>query len=443
MAGIVLMPKEKISLQRWRGNIGFGLIDALRCTHALKLLENLDTIQFESPEAIKHRQTRLLEAYVDLVKHCCPLYKDYESFTQFPIIDKTFANKNRDLLLNPEYTGKIIRKKTGGSTGQPFVYLLGEKSQSYIWAGMLLNWKVAGYRLGEPVAFLAGSSLFGSGYKQFIYYKLMNVRLFSAFDMSADKLKAYADAISQGGFRLLYGYASAIHQLALHLLAAPIRPRFTLRGVVCTAEVLTSAMRETIESAFSVPCFNQYGCNDAGVLAYECEQQNGLHLITTRSYPEILEGGRLISTDMTNDAFFLPRYDTGDLVTMCDAPCPCGRGFPLIKEVVGRSNDLVTDQAGHAVSSLFFTQLFMEDARILQFQVVFDDKQLTVILHCQKTGSIWTRYIDRIKLSLVFDSTTFAENVAFVKSPNAKHRFVMRVADVESALAKAEELESL
>lgn len=431
---------EEVFLQRWRGNMGFGLIDAIRRTYSLKLLQNLEVIQFESPDAIKRRQAILLDAYDDLVRRTSPLYREYESFTQFPIINKAYANENRDLLLNRNYDGKIIRKKTGGSTGQPFVYLLGVRSQSYIWAGMLLNWKVAGYQLGEPVAFLAGSSLFGSGYKQFIYYKLMNVRLFSAFDMSADNLNAYADAISQGGFRLLYGYASAIHQLALHLLAAPIRPRFVLRGVVCTAEVLTRAMRETIEAAFCVPCFNQYGCNDAGVLAYECEQQNGLHLITTRSYPEILEGGRLISTDMTNDAFFLPRYDTGDLVTMSYAPCPCGRGFPLIKEVVGRSNDLVMDQAGNMVHSEFFTHMFREDGRILAFQVVYDNKRLTVILHCRERGSSWADYIDRIRLSLVFDSITFAENAAFVKSSNAKHRFIMRVDDVESALAKAEEI---
>ena len=433
------MIEKKEILQQWRGNVGFGLIDAIRQTHSLKLLQYLEVIQFESPNAIKCRQMILLEAYVDLVRRYSPLYREYESFTQFPIIDKVFANENRELLLNRGYVGKLFRKKTGGSTGQPFVYMTGVRSQSYLWAGILLNWKVAGYRLGEPVAILAGSSLIGSGYKQLINYRLMNIRLFSAFDMSSEKLGAYGDEISRGGYRLLYGYSSAIHQLALHLLAAPVRQRFGLRGVVCTAEVLTQTMRETIEAAFGVPCFNQYGCNDAGISAYECEEKNGLHLITTRCYPEILEGGRLISTDMTNDAFFLPRYDTGDLVTMSNFTCPCGRGFPLIKEVVGRSNDLVIDQAGNRVHSEFFTHMFREDERILAFQVVYDKKQLMVILLCHESGSSWVGYIDRIRSSLVFDSITFAENDAFVKSPNAKHRFIMQVDDVDSELAKTAE----
>ena len=139
---------------------------------------------------------------------------------------------------------------------------------------------MAGYRLGEPVAFLAGSALFGAGGKQRLYYRLMNVRLLSAFDLSAARLAQYAVTVAR--CRLLYGYASAIHRLAQHLLTSPVRPAFALRGIVCTAEVLTDTMRGDIEQAFGVPCFNQYGCNDAGVSAYECERLSGFHLVSAR-----------------------------------------------------------------------------------------------------------------------------------------------------------------
>ena len=421
-------------LQQWVGRIRFGLIDLARGTNSIELLRDLESIQFESPEAIKGRQEALLKTYVDLVRRSSSLYEIYQGITQFPVIDKKFANENRDMLLNRNYRGKIFRKKTGGSTGQPFVYITGTMSQSYLWAAILLSWRVAGYRLGEPVAFLAGSSIFSSGYKQFIYYKLMNVRLFSAFDMSATSLSAYRDAIARGGFRLLYGYASAIHQLALHLLAESARPGFSLRGVVCTAEILTPAMREIIEVAFGVPCFSQYGCHDAGVSAYECEQRNGFHLITTCCYPEILEGGRFISTDISNDAFFLPRYDTGDLVTMANKPCSCGRGFPLINEVIGRANDMVSDQVGNTVHSEFFTHMFREDGRILAFQVLYDARRLVVNLHCREAGGEWSNYEEHIRAALTFDHVSFIENLPFVVAANGKHRFVMQVHDVDAAL---------
>lgn len=421
-------------LQRVAGRVRFGLIDLIRGTRSVALLRDLEALQFEPSASLRQRQSALLDTYVALVRRQSPLYAGYEGFEQFPVIDKAFANAHRDKLVNRGYNGKVVRKKTGGSTGEPFVYATGVEAQSYLWAAILLSWRVAGYRLGEPVAFIAGSALFGSGYKQKIYYKLMNVRMFSAFDMSAERLDAYAAGIAQGRCRLLYGYASAIHQLALHLLRQPARPQFSLRGVVCTAEVLTPAMRATIEQAFGVPCYSQYGCNDAGVSAYECERRDGFHLITQRSYFEVLDGGRLVSTDLSNDAFFLPRYDTGDLVAMAEAPCACGRGFPLIQTVVGRANDLVEDQAGKAVHSEFFTHLFREDPRISEFQVIYDKADLVVIVHCPDPVFSHPPYLERIRAALAFDAVSFAVNRPFVAIKNGKHRFVMRVDNVELAL---------
>ncbi|MDM5179406.1 hypothetical protein PO883_19635 [Massilia sp. DJPM01] len=418
------------------GRVRFGLIDLIRRTSTVSILHELEAIQFESPPQLQQRQQALLQGYVDLVRKASPLYARLTGFAQFPVIDKAFANANRAGLVNPGYRGKVVSKKTGGSTGEPFVYATGVKAQSYLWAAILLSWRVAGYRLGEPVAFIAGTALFGTGYKQKIYYALMNVHMYSAFDMSAARLEAYAADIARQRCRLVYGYASAIHQLALHINKSGRRPPFRLRGVVCTAEVLTPAMRETIEQAFGVPCFSQYGCNDAGVSAYECERRSGFHLITQRSYFEVLPGGRLVSTDMANDAFFLPRYDTGDLVEMAAAPCPCGRGFPLIKNVVGRANDLVEDSAGNTVHSEFFTHLFREDRRISEFQVVYDARELVIIVHCADAAFAHPPYLERIAAALAFATIRFAVNQPFVAIKNGKHRFVMRVDNVEQALGE-------
>ncbi|MFP5392035.1 MAG: phenylacetate--CoA ligase family protein [Gammaproteobacteria bacterium] len=418
------------------GRLRFGLIDLIRGTNSVALLRELEALQFEAPGTLAQRQHAMLAEYSERVRAAVPLYARYKHFADFPVIDKAFANAHRDQLLNPDYRGKLIRKKTGGSTGEPFVYFTGTRAQSYLWAAILLSWRVSGYRLGEPVAFLAGTSLFGTGYKQKIYYKLMNVQVFSAFDMSPEKLTRYAEGIAAGGCRLLYGYASAIHQLALHIQRTGIKPAFRLRGVVCTAEVLTPAMRVTIEAAFGVPCYSQYGCNDAGVSAFECEERHGFHLISQRAYTEVQDDGRLVSTDLSNDAFFLPRYDTGDLVTMADAPCKCGRGFPLIAKVVGRANDMVEDAHGNAVHSEFFTHLFREDRRISEFQVVYDRRELVVIVHCADPAFDHPPYLERIRAGLKFDVVRFAINRPFVATRNAKHRFVMRLDNVEQAMAE-------
>ena len=420
--------------QTLSGAARFGLIDLARGTRTLACLRELERLEYAAPAALAAQRQAALAGYVARVRAASSLYRGYGAFAQFPVIDKAFANAHRDQLRNHGYRGKLVRKKTGGSTGEPFVYETCVRAQSLLWAAILLSWRVAGYRLGEAVAFLAGSALFGSGYRQRIYYRLMNVQLLSAFDLSPARLDAHAQAIAATGCRLLYGYASAIHRLALHLLAARQRPRFALRGVVCTAEVLTGPMRADIEQAFGVPCYSQYGCNDGGVSAYECERRDGFHLVSPRAFTEVLADGRLVATDLANDAFFLPRYDTGDLVAMAPAPCPCGRSFPLIRSVLGRANDLVHDMAGHTVHSEFFTHLFREDPDIAAFQVLYDAAELVVIVRARRAVAAGERYLARIGAALQFKTIRFLADHPFICIENGKHRFVMRVDSVARVL---------
>jgi phenylacetate-CoA ligase len=128
---------------------------------------------------------------------------------------------------------------------------------------------------------------------------------------------------------------------------------------------------------------------------------------------------------------FLPRYNTGDLVRMSGRRCACGRGLPLIDEVVGRQNDMVVDPHGSAVHSEFFTHLFREDARIHAFQVVFDEHALVVNVHlkarpAEELAALARPYRERIAKSLRFDTLEFVFNEPFVALPNSKHRFVIR-----------------
>ncbi|MFL6675046.1 MAG: phenylacetate--CoA ligase family protein [Massilia sp.] len=409
----------------------YRLIDLARGTRSVALLRALRQRQFDSEAMLADSARAALDGYFVALRKAVPRFKDVARFSDLPIIDKRFVNMHRDELVNSNYRGKKVRKKTGGSTGEPLVYFTSTETQSYLWAGLFLAWEAAGYRFGDKVASLAGSSLYATGYKQRLYYKLLKVTLMSAFDMSTERMDEYATQLRDGSFRLLYGYASAIHRLARHLLDQKRTLQTSLRGIVCTAEMLTPAMRADIEAAFGVPCFSQYGCHEAGVSAFECEQRNGFHLLSPRAHVEVMADGQLISTDLTNDAMFLPRYNTGDLVRMSGRSCPCGRGLPLIDEVIGRQNDMVADPHGAAVHSEFFTHLFREDGRIHAFQVTFDERSLQVNIHLtprpgEELAALARPYRDRIAKSLHFDALDFVFNQPFVTLANSKHRFVVR-----------------
>jgi phenylacetate-CoA ligase len=128
---------------------------------------------------------------------------------------------------------------------------------------------------------------------------------------------------------------------------------------------------------------------------------------------------------------FLPRYNTGDMVRMSGCSCPCGRGLPLIDEVIGRQNDIVVDPRGAAVHSEFFTHLFREDGRIHAFQVVFDERSLMVNVRlsprpAEDLNALAKPYRERIAKSLHFDKLDFVFNQPLEKLANSKHRFVIR-----------------
>lgn len=409
----------------------YRLIDFARGTDSITLLDNLRKWQYESAEALQERARRDLDAYLADLRKAVPMFSHVKELADLPILDKAFINKHIDQLLDKNFRGNLIRKRTGGSTGEPLIYYTGTLSQSYLWAGIYLSWEVAGFKFGDKVAFLAGPSLFATGYKQHVYFHLLKVTLLSAFNMTPTTMDQYGAQLQNEKIRLLYGYPSAIHMLARHFLDAGKTLQTSLRGIVCTAETLTPIMRAEIEAAFGVPCYSQYGCHDAGVSAFECEHRNGFHVITTRCYTEVLPDGQFISTDLSNRAMYMPRYNTGDIVRQTNRQCACGRGFPLLDDVLGRQNDMVVDTRGTTVHSLFFIYLFREDIRIRSFQVIYSPTELQVNLHIRDLSPAEQAGLEDnarviIEKNLTFDRLVFIYNQPFRTLANGKHSFVMK-----------------
>jgi phenylacetate-CoA ligase len=241
------------------------------------------------------------------------------------------------------------------------------KSQSYLWAGIFYSWLMAGYKFGEKVAFLSGSALVeNKSLKKKLFYKFFN---FIVFDINNNPISFKKDFISyakKNNVSIVYGYAGVIFDVARELES--FDDFLDCKSVVTTAEQLTPAMRALIEFRFNCKVFNQYGCNDAGLSAFECHLHNGFHYLSNRAYVKVVNG-RLISTDNFNSSMPMIDYDTGDLAILSMEPCSCGLSFPLIKEIVGRQNDIVVSPAGHFHSS-FFTQFFLDYKSIIRYQVI-------------------------------------------------------------------------
>lgn len=404
------------------GRIRFLLIDLLRGTSIVKVLNELRRQQYLPADELAAIQQKKLASIVEQAKHFTPFYSSFEDYHQLPVLSKDHITANFDGFINRSCKEKLARKTTGGSTASPFEYYTTKTSQSYLWAGILLSWETAGYKLGDKVVFFAGTSLVKAGWKYKLFYKLMNAAVFYASPLNNQVLDDYTFKLNRSKATVMYGYANAIAALAEYLNQRPALKFPHLRGIVTTAEVLTPVVRASIEKAFGVRVYDQYGCNEAGISAFECEFGK-MHLINTRAAYEVMANGALISTDLSNEGFIMLRYNTNDLVQMSDESCPCKRGFPLIKSVVGRQADIVIDKRNNILHASFFGIIFSKDTSIKRYQLQYDHDMLVLNIHTeQEDPAYYNKYLELLRKNASFNQYQIKLNEPFVVIKNGKHK---------------------
>lgn len=132
-----------------------------------------------------------------------------------------------------------------------------------------------------------------------------------------------------------------------------IRNDTKLRIGILGAEPWSDGMRDRIYDSLGVKGMNIYGTSElSGPLWTECEKQNGMHVWGDLALAEIVDPktgksvapgqkGELVITMLQKEALPIIRYRTGDITTLNEEPCACGRTHPRIGRISGRSDDML------------------------------------------------------------------------------------------------------
>ena len=160
----------------------------------------------------------------------------------------------------------------------------------------------------------------------------------------------------------------------LRLLLARFRETATrlprLRAVWTISEIVDSALRAECREVLRCGIVSNYSAWETGYIALQCPTHDHYHVQSEVVRIEVLDEsgapctpgqiGRVVATPLHNFAMPLLRYELGDEVEVGE-PCPCGRGLPVLKRVVGRMLDYLTLPSGvkrrvniahHALSSI-------------------------------------------------------------------------------------------
>ncbi len=199
---------------------------------------------------------------------------------------------------------------------------------------------------------------------------------FSAFHLKPKTAPRYLEAISKHNVTWMTGYAVSFYLLAQYILDQGLTAP-PLRAVITTSEKLTPGMRAVISEAFHCRVYEEYSTVETALFASECEHGR-LHLSPDVSITEILrpdgtpcppgEVGEVVSTSLLNTYQPLIRYRLGDLAAWDPEPCQCGRHMPVIQEVVGRLEEVVTGPDGRQL--VRFHGIFTDQPHIIEGQII-------------------------------------------------------------------------
>ena len=367
--------------------------------------------------------------------------KTVDDLQKLPVLTKEMIKDNWDALKPVNLNNIRYRERsTGGSTGAPMKYRISSNDRFLGGALMYRGWGYGGFQLGDKMVFLAGSSL-DVGTKSQLTTKAheiaRNLRKLSSFNMGDDEMRSYAMLITKWKPKFIRGYPSSISQFCEWLEDEKIMLP-SPKAIFTTSEKNFPEMREKISGYFKAPVFDGYGLNDGGVSAYECGEHTGLHIDTERSVMELIDQngntiesgeGTILATSLHNFAMPFLRYNTGDLATLVGDPCTCGRAYPLLSEIVGRTVDVLVTPEGTKVHGWFFLYIFWEHGEgVREYQVIqktIDDIQIKIV----KEENFNEEELEKIKKIITSKSPNWRVNFIFVdeikRTDSGKFKFII------------------
>jgi phenylacetate-CoA ligase len=312
-----------------------------------------------------------------------------------PMVTKQdLRRRPSELLADTVHRGSLYGMQTSGTTGTPVTVHVDRDAFRSWHAAHESRWRAwAGVNRRNSRAMIGGRRVVPqpAASAPFWRYNWAERQIYlSAYHISPDNTPHYVRAVNRFEPDYLVGYASSLFLLARLIREAGLVV-FSPRAVLTTSETLRPEMRETIESVYQCPAFDAYGSVELCCLATECERHR-LHVSPDVGILELLdetgrpvgpgEAGEIVATGLLNHAQPLIRYRTGDWAVRSEEACPCGRAMPVIREIVGRIEDLVIAPDGRevvrlhgafeAVPSIREGQIVQEDYAVYRVRLVMD-----------------------------------------------------------------------
>ncbi len=383
----------------------FPLHERLKHHDSVALRQQMEEVQWWSADRIAAFQSQRLQNLLQDVATHVPYYKalfaqhgfnpdsvqNTADLQRLPFLTKTIIRANTDALKHANAQG-LTRFNTGGSSGEPLIFYIGNKRISH---DVAAKWRATRWwdvDIGDPEIVVWGSPIELSKQDQLKVWrdKLLRTQLLPAFEMSEAKLDQFIATIRLVKPRMLFGYPSALSHIAKHAQKRGIQMTdLGIKVAFVTSERLYQEQRSLIEQVFGCKVANGYGSRDAGFIAHECPA-GSMHLTADDIVVEIVNeagqvqppgvAGEIVVTHLSTHDFPFIRYRTGDIGVLSASPCSCGRGLPVLQDIQGRSTDFVVAADGTVLHGLSLVYILRDLPGVQAFKVIQETQALTRVL---------------------------------------------------------------
>ena len=360
--------------------------------------------------------------------------KDVSEWNDVPILYKKDLQIQLKKRLSKGFSKKnVYINKTSGSSGHPFIFAKDSYCHALTWAEIFnrFSWYNIDFNSSYQARFY-GIPLDTIGYKKERLKDWLSKRYrFPIFDLSEKKLEGILKKFSNTSFDYINGYTSSIVLFAKYLRSKNIYLKDicpTIKVCMVTSEMLFETDKLLMEEVFGVPIINEYGASELDLIAFT--NPTGQFVVNSETlFVEILNEenkpvpngtlGRIVITSLYNKAHPFIRYDIGDFGMLSEKSTA---KTPVLKELIGRTNDIAKLPSGKTVPGLTFyyvtKSIIEDDGNVKEFvieQLAIDTFKIIYVSERELTNKESKKIEDALYKYLENNLTLIFERVAVLK----------------------------
>ena len=275
-----------------------------------------------------------------------------EDFLKLPFSEKNDLREAYPLGLMTAPEEEIVRiHSSSGTTGTPVIIPYTQKDVDD-WATMFARcYEVAGITKKDRIHITPGYGLWTAG----IGFQLGCEKLGAmAIPMGPGNTEKQLEMMQSLGSTVLCSTSSYALLLTEEIEKRGIRDKIQLKKGVIGSERWSDKMRRRIGEGLGIELYDIYGLTEiyGPGIGISCEHNTGMHIWDDFIYLEIIdpqtgqpvpdgEFGEIVITTLVKEGAPLIRYRTHDLSRIIPGECPCGRKYPRIDVIQGRTDDMM------------------------------------------------------------------------------------------------------